>query len=379
MKPATPSRDSVRVVVNARRLAGPRSGTEIYMEQLLLALGRTQPAEVVACTCEPLVGEIAGRVEERLLPLHGLRSRDLISQVRKLWFDQWGCLKGLRGREPLLFHGLDGLIPLSLRRADSAVVTVHDMATAVHPELFDRRTRMLYRLLWPHILGRADRIIAVSRCTADDLMRLGRVPASRIEIVYAGIDPIFTDDCPAPTPPVSGPYLLAVGGVSPRKNTRRLIQAFTRWRAGAEGRSIYRLLITGTSLDPEFTNGRGTVPEGVEVLGYVDRRKLRGLFAGAQAFLYPALYEGFGLPILEAMASGVPVVTSRTGSAPEVAGGAAILVDPFDVESIAEGIELTTNPDEAARLRALGCARAREFSWEKAAAETFEVYRALGR
>jgi glycosyltransferase involved in cell wall biosynthesis len=379
MSTAPVSGDSVRVVVNARRLAGPRSGTEIYMEQLLLALGRTQPAEVVACTCEPLVGEIVGRVEERLLPLPGLRPRDLMSQLRKLWFDQWGCLQGLRGREPLLFHGLDGLIPLSLRRHDRAVVTVHDMATAVHPELFDRRTRMLYRLLWPRMLGRADRIIAVSRCTADDLIRLGGIHASRIEIVYEGIDPIFTDDCPAPTPPVSGPYFLAVGGVSPRKNARRLMHAFARWRGGAEWRTPYRLLVTGTSLDPEFASGREVVPEGVALLGYVDRRRLRGLFAGAAAFLYPALYEGFGLPILEAMACGVPVVASRTGSAPEVAGGAAILVDPLDVDSISEGIELATNPDEADRLRALGGERARQFSWEKAAAETFEIYRALGR
>ncbi len=379
MSSASPPGDSIRVVVNARRLAGPRSGTEIYMEQLLLALGRTQPAELVACTCEPLAGEIAGRVEERLLPLRGLRSHHLTSQLRKLWFDQWGCLQGLRGREALLFHGLDGLIPRSLRPRDRAVVTVHDMASAVHPELFDPRTRMLYRVLWPYILRRADRIIAVSRCTADDLTRLAGVPASRIEIVYAGIDPIFTDDCPAPTPPVSGPYLLAVGGVSPRKNARRLIRAFTRWRAGSERRSSHRLLVTGTSLDPEFASGREAAPEGVDVLGYVDRRNLRRLFAGAEAFLYPALYEGFGLPILEAMASGVPVVTSRTGSAPEVAGGAAILVDPFDEKSIAEGIELATNPDEADRLRTLGSARARQFSWEKAAAETFEIYRALGR
>ena len=119
------------------------------------------------------------------------------------------------------------------------------------------------------------------------------------------------------------------------------------------------------------------MPEQVSLLGYVDKDELPGLYAGAAVFLYPGIYEGFGLPILEAMACGAPVVTSTTGAAPEVAGEAAVLVDPFDVVSIAEGLERATVPAEAARLRALGHERVTAFDWDVAAAATEAVYRQL--
>jgi alpha-1,3-rhamnosyl/mannosyltransferase len=115
----------------------------------------------------------------------------------------------------------------------------------------------------------------------------------------------------------------------------------------------------------------------VSLLGYVDKAELPRLYSGAAAFLYPGIYEGFGLPIIEAMASGAPVVTSRTGAAPEIAGGAAILVDPFDVESIETGLEQATLPDEARRLTELGRDRARLFDWSAAANATIEVYRSV--
>ena len=172
--------------------------------------------------------------------------------------------------------------------------------------------------------------------------------------------------------------MLAVGGVSPRKNTRRLIEAFTRWRARGGHRAAYELRITGTSLDRGFLED-GALPAGVNLLGYVDKAELPRLYAGAAAFLYPGIYEGFGLPIIEAMACGAPVVTSRTGAAPEIAGGAGVLVDPFAVESIEAGLEQATIPEEAKRLRTLGYERARHFNWSDAAAATLDAYkRVLG-
>jgi glycosyltransferase involved in cell wall biosynthesis len=177
--------------------------------------------------------------------------------------------------------------------------------------------------------------------------------------------------------PANPPYFLAVGGISPRKNTQRLLEAFSRWRARGGNRAAYTLRITGISLDPEFHGKGASLPDGVTLLGYVDKDELCRQYAGAAAFLYPSIYEGFGLPIVEAMASGAPVVTSRTASAPEVAGGAAILVDPFDVESIEAGLEQVTNPEEATRLRAMGHERARRFHWSTAANQTLEIYRRL--
>jgi glycosyltransferase involved in cell wall biosynthesis len=370
------------VTVNARRLARRRTGIETYMERLLTAIHTTGTARVVATTCEPLPAGTLPFADIRLRPLRDLRPGRLGSQLRKLWFDYWGCLQPVRDQDSILFHGLDGLIPRSLRRSDRCVITIHDLAFAVHPELYHWRTRILYRALFRWMVGRADRVIADSAHTAHDLVRIAGVPASRIEVVHLGVDPIYF--CPpaqrlGPGPWKDAPYVFAVGGISPRKNGRRLIEAFVRWRARGGQRSRYRLLIAGNSLDPRFAgDGAAVLPEGIIQLGHVDDAQLRALYAEAQALLFPTIYEGFGLPIIEAMASGTPVVTSRTGSAPEAAGDAAILVDPFDVGDIADGLEVVTQPEEQSRLRALGPARARHFTWERAALATGEVYRSLG-
>jgi glycosyltransferase involved in cell wall biosynthesis len=238
----------------------------------------------------------------------------------------------------------------------------------------------MYGALFPWAVRRADRFITVSRFTADDLMRRAGVPASRIHVVHHGLDSAFPVTGDGETPhPQEPPYMLAVGGVSPRKNTRRLIEAFTRWRSRGGHRAPYHLRITGVSLDTSFEDGAASLPDGVALLGYVDKAELRRQYAAAAAFLYPSIYEGFGLPIVEAMASGAPVVTSKTASAPEVAGGAAILVDPFDVSSIEAGLEQVTSAGEPERLRAAGRERAREFHWSTAAERTIEVYRQLSR
>jgi glycosyltransferase involved in cell wall biosynthesis len=236
---------------------------------------------------------------------------------------------------------------------------------------------MMYSCLFPWVVRRADRFIAVSRYTADDLMRRAQVPAARIDVVYHGLDPIFSRLATGAQSRSDAPYVLAVGGVSPRKNTRRLITAFSRWRARGGHRASYRLLITGTSLDPDFAQDGAALPDGVSLVGYVDKSELPGLYAGAAAFLYPGIYEGFGLPIIEAMACGAPVVTAETGASPEIAAGAAILVDPFRVESIEEGLERSTTPVEAQRLRELGHQRAGAFQWDRAASDTLEVYKKL--
>jgi glycosyltransferase involved in cell wall biosynthesis len=369
------------VTVNVRRLARARTGVETYMRRLLDALEETGSARVTATTCEALPPGTLPRADIRVRPLGELRGRRLGSQFRKLWFDYWGCLEPARNQGPLLFHGLEGVAPWSLRPSDRCVITVHDLAFAVHPELYDRRTRLLYQALLPGDLRRAHRIIADSAHTAGDLVRVAGVAAARIDVIHLGVEPIYFQ--PPPDGEVAGqrsdtPYLLAVGGVSPRKNGRRVIEAFTRWRARGGRRASYRLLVTGNSLDPAFADAGEVVPtEGVTLLGHVDDATLHSLYGRAQALLFPAIYEGFGLPILEAMASGTPVITSCTASAPEIAGDAAVLVDPFDVEAIADGIELATQPEEQIRMRALGPARARQFTWEKAAVATGEIYRAL--
>lgn len=365
------------VLVNARHLTGGRTGIEVYMEQLLEALAKSGQVRITALSWAPIGMEQPGLRE--LVPsrrpdfppgaVGGLRAT-----LWKTWFDQWGCLHGVLPPHGVLYHGMDGFLPYALRRKDRCVATVHDLGWQVHPELYPLKLRAMYGALFPWVLRRADRIIAVSRFTADDLIRRAGVAGSRIEVVHHGIDPVFAGPDPREEPSGQSPYLLAVGGISPRKNTRRLIEAFGRWRARGGSRSAYGLRITGTSLDPSARNGPG-LPPGVSLLGYVDKLELRRLYAGATAFLYPSIYEGFGLPILEAMACGAPVLTSTTASAPEVAGGAAILVDPLSLESIEAGLDRVTSADEAQRLRALGRERARQFHWSVAAGRTAEIYR----
>ena len=364
----------INLVVNARHLAGPHTGIEVYMEQLLGALGRTGRVQITALSWAPLGLDLPGvrEVVPALRPAMG----GLRATLWKLWFDQWYALRAVAPADGILLHGMDGFLPYSLRARDRCVATVHDLGWQAHPELYDRKLRMQYAALFPWVLRRANRLIAVSQYTADDLTRRAGVPASRIDVVYHGLDPVFTaPDRLTGFAPSSSPYLLAVGGVSPRKNTRRLIEAFLRWRARGGHRTAYQLRITGTSIDRSFARDGADLPEGVCLLGYVDKAELPRLYAGAAAFLYPGIYEGFGLPIIEAMACGAPVVTSTTGAAPEIAGGAAILVDPFVVESIEGGIEQAMRRDETDRLRALGYERARLFNWTDAADATIETYR----
>jgi glycosyltransferase involved in cell wall biosynthesis len=353
------------------------------MEQLLAALALTGDVDITATTWTP-----TGLDRENLREVVAARRPEfgsgtlgtLRAMAWKTWFDQWRCVRAVAGPGPLLFHGMDGFLPYSLRRRDRAVATIHDLGWQAHPELYPRKLRVMYGALFPWVTRRADRFITVSRFTADDLMRRAEVPASRIDVIPHGLDSAFPVTAHGEPPRAQGPpYMLAVGGVSPRKNTRRLIEAFIRWRARGGHRSAYQLRITGASLDTSFEDGGDSMPDGVSLLGYVDKAELRRQYAGAAAFLYPSIYEGFGLPIVEAMASGAPVVTSKTASAPEVAGGAAILVDPFDVSSIEAGLDQVTSPGEAERLRTLGGERAREFHWSTAAARTIEVYRQVSR
>jgi glycosyltransferase involved in cell wall biosynthesis len=372
----------VELLVNARHLAGPRTGIEVYMEQLLAALARSGQASVTALSWAPLGLEQPG-LREQLparrpeFPPGALGS--LRATLWKTWFDQWGVLRGVLPARGVLFHGMDGFLPYALRRRDRCVATVHDLGWQVHPELYPAKLRVMYGVLFPWVLRRADRIIAVSRYTADDLIRRAGVAASRVEVVHHGLDPAFAEIDEQPQAAGGDErYFLAVGGISPRKNTRRLIEAFARWRAKGGTRAAYELRITGISLDASAGVG-GDLPAGVSLLGYVEKAELRRLYAGAAAFLYPSIYEGFGLPIIEAMACGAPVLTSSTASAPEVAGGAAVLVDPLSLESIDAGLDRVTDPDEARRLRSLGRERARHFHWSAAAGRTLEVYRELSR
>ena len=244
-----------------------------------------------------------------------------------------------------------------LRSPVPVVVTVHDLAVLRLPEMFNRWTREYGRHLLGSVVRAAQRVIAVSEFTKRETVELLGVPEERVRVVPNAVAGPFT----AEGARAEGDYVLAVGTVEPRKNLPRLAEAARR--AGVE------LRIAGA-------RGWGDVRvpgAGVRWLGFVDDEELARLYRGAACFAYPSLYEGFGIPVLEAMACGTPVVTSAGGALEELAGGAAVLVDPRDVASIAAGLERAAAcRDELARE---GLERARGYTWTAAAEATIAVYR----
>jgi glycosyltransferase involved in cell wall biosynthesis len=243
-----------------------------------------------------------------------------------------------------------------LRPRLPSVVTVHDLAVWRHPEAFGEWTRRYVPRAVPAVLRAAARVIAVSEFTASELGELLRIPREQIAVVPNGVDATFNPEGPR----ANGDYVLAVGTLEPRKNLERTVRAAER--LGVE------LRIVGA-------RGWGGVhPNASHVrwLGRVDDEELAAQYRGAHSVVYPSLYEGFGIPILEAMACGTPVVTSGRGAMQEIAGEAAVLVDPLDIADIARGMEqaVTSHAD----LREAGLRRAAAFTWDETARRTRAVY-----
>jgi glycosyltransferase involved in cell wall biosynthesis len=237
------------------------------------------------------------------------------------------------------------------------VVTVHDLAVFRHPEAFPPWTRTYSRATVGRVVRGARRVIAVSEFTRTELVELLRVREERIRVVPNAVDPVFS----AEGPRAEGEYVLTVGTLEPRKNLERLAEA-TR-KVGVELRVVGARGWGGVSANGSRVRWLGELPDDA----------LARLYRGAAAVAYPSLYEGFGIPVLEAMACGAPVVTSAGGATEEVAGGAAVLVDPLDPASIAAGLEQAlARRDE---LRGQGLGRAAGFTWDAVARETAAVYR----
>ena len=325
-----------------------------------------------------LAEALQARDDVELLKLRqGGRVRGRIARglVRELAWLPLGLPARARRADVDVVHCPGPNVPLRTGAVPLAV-TVHDDVAWAHPEWMGRANVLQHRLVLERALPRAAAVITPSAFTRDTLLSRVELDPARVHVVPWGVDARF---CPRPEPTDGGlPYLLAVGTLQPRKNLDVSLAAFERAvDAGLE----HRLVVVGARGWRDATlvkRVEGSRHVGrIRLAGFVADDELAELYRGADALLFPSRYEGFGLPVLEAMASGTPVLAARTGALPEVVGNAGVLVDPDDPDALATALlGLLADADRQVDLRAAGLRRAEGFTWRACAQRTMAAYRA---
>jgi glycosyltransferase involved in cell wall biosynthesis len=370
----------LRIGIDARLAAAPRTGIGSYTANLIEGLARGGgPEQFVLFSDQPLPQPASPRLSSRVLPV----------PQRLLW--TFGALPGACRRARLdLFHGTANF-EVPAFAGCPLVVTVHDVIPLRCPGAVSRRYRLLFRVLLGRAVRAAARVITVSEFTRREL--IGRHPgaAGRVVVVPNGVDPAFCAAADAQADRrvrerhgLAGRYLLFVGVFEPRKNVPLLVDAFEILRHTRPDASDLQLALAGGAgwrgeRIAAAVRSRGLDPA-VRLLGYVPDDELPALYRGATLAVVPSQYEGFGLPALEAMACGAPVLASDAGALPETVGDAAELFTPGDAGALARRIaDLAAAPQRLAALRERGLARAAGFTWDRTAAGTLEVYRETAR
>jgi glycosyltransferase involved in cell wall biosynthesis len=363
----------LRIVIDARKLHDFGIGT--YIRNLLKQLARLDGETEYVLLCHPRDTNVAGAL--------GPNFRAVAETSRPYSVaEQIGIPLAVWRERADLFHSphyvLPPLVPCR------SVVTIHDCIHLMFPQYLPNRVAHAYARasMWA-ATRRSDRILTVSETSKHDILRFFRVPADKIAVIYNGIDDRFTHEPPPEEIArvreryqLNHPFVLYAGNIKPHKNLVRTIDAFQMVR---EEIADLTLLIIGDEIS-KYTALRRAVHRHqlhkyVRFLGFVPDETLAVLYRLADVFVFPSLYEGFGLPPLEAMASGTPVVTSNVSSLPEVTGDAALLVDPYDVGAIAEGMRrVLTDSRLRSELRARGLRRAREYSWEVSVKKIRDIY-----
>jgi glycosyltransferase involved in cell wall biosynthesis len=343
------------VVIDADVLGRQRTGDETYVRSLLRELAAASPEDLRLAAITRRPDLVPDGIEPVELPAH--------SQVARMAFS---LPRLLRRRRPALAHFVHAL-PLAC--PCPAVVTIQDLSFERDPTVMPWRDRLIFKAVVPRAARRAARVLAISELTKRDLVELYGIPEEKITVTPLAADPAFRPHGPSPN---GEPYALFVGALQPRKEATTAIEALA-----LVGDSAPRLVLVGPDkgarAEVEETAARLGVP--VELRGHLPQDELAGLYRGAACLVFPSRYEGFGLPLLEAMASGTPVVATTAGALPEVAGDAAVLVEPGNPVAMAGGIERALADHE--RLREAGLARAARYSWAETAGLTLGVYREL--
>ncbi len=362
------------IALDARKIRDFGIGT--YVRNLIHGLAAIDRENRYLLLAQDEDRELLATLPENFTPV---AERAGVYSIREMATLSWRLFR-LR---PDLYHATHYVLPAYV--PSKVVVTIHDIIHVLYPEFlpnglaFVYATRMIRRSL-----ERGDRIIAVSENTKQDLIDYFDVDGAKIEVIYNGVEERFRQrlapeeiDRRLAALGLERPYLLFVGNPKPHKNLDNVVKAYARARRLA---SFDAPLVCVGDRTPGESRIRQRAEQlglgdQVKLLGHVDFEDLAALYQGAAVFLYPTLYEGFGLPVVEAMASGVPVITSNTSALREVANGYGHLVDPLDLDAIAQAIaRCMTDPDHRVRLIERGRARAEAFRWERAAEQTLGVY-----
>ena len=349
----------------SRMVTGQRTGTEHYSVEIIRALAGidTRPPITLYTRADHPTPRVVGTLTKSFGP-------------RRLW-THIGLSRAMYKDKPDALFVPSHVVPLVHPRA--TVATVHDLGYLSESESHPRRQRLMLKETTQWSVRAARRIIAISGQTRDDLVNHCGVNAGKIRVIHHGLDhDRFKPLPPDATAPVlarydiTPPYLLFVSTVQPRKNLTRLIEAFE----SLDDPQLL-LVIAGKSgwLSDPIERRIHDSPAAIRMrrVGHVPDDDLPALYSAAEVFTFPSLYEGFGMGVIEAMACGTPVLTSNSSSLAEVAGDAAVLVDPRDVGSISAGIREARGPATQQHLRRLGLDHALDFTWERSAAETLEV------
>lgn len=281
-----------------------------------------------------------------------------------------------------LYHSPANVIPYAYNKP--SVVTVHDLAIYKHPKFFPSGQKFSTKFLVPKSLKKTKKIIAVSETTKKDIVKLFKIPAAKIKVIYEGFAGDKVKVAEAATLKkykLASPYILFVGTIEPRKNLVGLIQAFAEVNKDRRLKN-YQLILAGAEgwKDEKVFKTIQDLKLGMKIkyLGYVSHDDKLNLMRRATCFVFPSFYEGFGLPVLEAMAIGTPVITSNLSSLPEVAGQAAILVNPAKKEEITKALKkVLGNEHLRQQMSNNGREQARKFSWSKCVQETLKVYQGV--
>jgi len=386
----------VKVVIDVHTFSPHHpAGVSLYIANLLMALSRVDERNRYVVLADAFRVRIRAKVFESLLKVCGSNFEIYVAAVpgslpRRFfdayWFGYYLPRFVGRERADVLFAP-DFLLPR--RAAAGKVATIHDLVPLLFPELSDSRLWYSFRRRMNEAVASGAMFMADSRATADDMRRLLGVSEDRVKVVHLAPDEAFVALDRTAARKVVGekfgvadPFLLSVGTMDTRKNLRGLLRAFALARrreniphilvlVGRRGRESSRVARLAGLLG---------VGDAVRVLGYVGTSELVELYNAAEAMLYPSFYEGFGLPVVEAMACGTPVLTSPRGALKEVAGGAALMADPDDYRDICNKLlELVSSENLRAELSERGLKRSRAFSWDETARRTLEVLKLAAR